>query len=951
SPQFLIIYPYGEATEVKLVDTPNIKGVGGSAVVKNDEKATFIDLSLHNVPPLHTLGNYNCLVAWAMLDDGSAFNLGQLNIHKDGAGLRAATHLKSFRLAVTAEADPNVRPMSGFFVAEMTSRVPKRMLSDIKLDPIGFNASAAEYFKNLARNGRLDFQNGMIVYPPYRTVNLDFRGTTDAPDATGEAHITNRGPLTQVNVEFKDLPQLEPGLNGYVVWAVFSDGQHFRLGDIPGWQRDHARLDATFPFNRFGIMVTAETKLDTVQPSSRYILVMDNIDKDGVHDSVVFLPPKAIACKSGKEIKLEADCPTGISGMSLRGEGEINPDSPSGPGNHIVDYQWDIDGADKFDIKGADLRTHLGYGKHEVALKVIDAFGLESTDRVTVNVVDTTPPTIQGLPDVVKVEAQSPSGTAVRLPQPTVKDAGDPAPLLSISTPQVFPIGETKVTYTAVDKSGNRSQALVTVQVVDTTAPVIAGVPKTPIVAEAKSHDGTPIAVPMPTVTDNGDAHPQLTIDSPKVFPLGETVVKYIATDSSGNRSEADMTVRLVDTTPPVISGLPTSPIVVECTGGSSASVALPRPTITDLVDTAPALAMDIMSARNNTIVSTTSVPALGLGDNTIEYTARDASGNVANANVVIKVVDRAAPVFVNLPTEPIVVEATNAKANAVQLPAFVANDVCTGPVSVISNAPTTFPMGDTNVTLAAKDSSNNVASAMVTVRVIDRTPPTITGLPSGPIVVEATGPRGTAVALPQQIRAVDSVDPNPKLSVNAPPVFPLGDTVLTYTATDFSGNSAQQNLTVRVIDRTPPVISGIPSSPIALEATDPAGMPIKLPQVIATDTVDEHPTLSSDAPANLPVGDTTVTYVATDGSGNKSTAKLIFKVTYTPPPQIAIANPVADSTLIEEQLNVNIKVSSQAATTTKLLINGKELSEKFALPAGGGSIAATVTIKDGENI
>jgi hypothetical protein len=86
-----------------------------------------------------------------------------------------------------------------------------------------------------------------------------------------------------------------------------------------------------------------------------------------------------------------------------------------------------------------------------------------------------------------------------------------------------------------------------------------------------------------------------------------------------------------------------------------------------------------------------------------------------------------------------------------------------------------------------------------------DATPPVLRLLGGPPLPVEATGPSGAVVGyLPV---AVDSVDGTVIPSCDHPPdsLFPLGETTVTCTATDSTGNQSSLQFTVRVVHTTAP--------------------------------------------------------------------------------------------------------------------------------------------------
>jgi hypothetical protein len=153
------------------------------------------------------------------------------------------------------------------------------------------------------------------------------------------------------------------------------------------------------------------------------------------------------------------------------------------------------------------------------------------------------------------------------------------------------------------------------------------------------------------------------------------------------------------------------------------------------------------------------------------------------------------------------------------------------------------------------------VATAVVTV-LPDTVPPVITA--PADIVVEATG-----IQTPADIGypiVTDDVGPV-TVTNNAPYDYPLGDTVVTWTATDAFGNSSTAIQTVTVVDTTPPVLT-VPSN-ISVPAQGSLTA-VATGMATATDLVGIA-SIISDAPQMFPFGKTVINWTATDTSGNKA--------------------------------------------------------------------------------
>jgi hypothetical protein len=272
-----------------------------------------------------------------------------------------------------------------------------------------------------------------------------------------------------------------------------------------------------------------------------------------------------------------------------------------------------------------------------------------------------------------------------------------------------LPRGTHLITLTVHDGKGQTASDEVTVTVADTTAPVFSNVPP-PIVVEQTLLDGTPVTVPMPTVTDNCEVE-SLESDAPAVFPLGTTTVTFTATDTSGNEATATTTVTVQDTTPPVFSNVP-APVTREQTSRDGTPVEVPMPTASDICDAAP-------------VVTGDAPDVFPLGTTLITFAATDASGNRATATTTVTIQDTIPPVLSNVPA-PVTVEQANRNGTRVILPTPTATDICDAAPDIVSDAPDVFPLGKTVVTFTAIDDSGNQTTGKTTVTVVDTKPPRI---------------------------------------------------------------------------------------------------------------------------------------------------------------------------------------------------------------------------------
>ncbi len=117
-------------------------------------------------------------------------------------------------------------------------------------------------------------------------------------------------------------------------------------------------------------------------------------------------------------------------------------------------------------------------------------------------------------------------------------------------------------------------------------------------------------------------------------------------------------------------------------------------------------------------------------------------------------------------------------------------------PITLSQSPPGPYSLGATPVTLTVEDSKGASDKDTAIVTVIDDSPPMITAPLDITVIANTAGGYSGSIG---KATASDNCDSSPTIGSNAPNVFPLGDTTVTWTATDDSGNSALADQVVTV--------------------------------------------------------------------------------------------------------------------------------------------------------
>jgi uncharacterized repeat protein (TIGR01451 family) len=437
-----------------------------------------------------------------------------------------------------------------------------------------------------------------------------------------------------------------------------------------------------------------------------------------------------------------------------------------------------------------------------------------------------------------------------------------------------YPAGQTRITWTATDDTDG--SVVSCVQSVN-----VAGASDTPptlhvpadVTVETKSCSAIvddELGVATAEAGCGGSAVSISRSGVPRrfIFRAGTTVITYTATDSAGRTVTGTQKVTVRESTPPTI----TAPADVQVFADAScqaAGVALGAPAFSD-------------NCAGST-VSNDAPAAFPVGQTTVTWTVKDASGNTATDTQVVTVVDNTAP-SVEAP------ETLSASANAecqVAVPTVTvtAADNCTaaGALTVTQSpaAGTMVGLGTHTVTVTVKDAAGNESSDTTEFTVADNTPPEL-NVPADIVVGNDADSCSAAVGF--SVTATDNCGTaNVQLSHQPGSVFQKGTTTVTATATDAAGNTTVKSFKVTVNDTQKPAISypaGGVTVYLPLNSPD-TSMPVTYTVTAADNCAVQSLNVSPASGSVFNVGTTTVTATATDTSGNVTTVTFPVKVLY----------------------------------------------------------------------
>lgn len=351
---------------------------------------------------------------------------------------------------------------------------------------------------------------------------------------------------------------------------------------------------------------------------------------------------------------------------------------------------------------------------------------------------------------------------------------------------------------------------------------------------------------------------PVVSNNAPAWFLIGTTEVIWTATDKYGNKVIATQKITVVDKEKPFLSWIGDIGVVNDA-GGCGAKVDLIIPDAFD---------------NSGKVTVTNDAPGtyFPVGTTLITWTATDPSGNTDTMTQHITVIDNELPVCHLASTALSFKAAAGQCGISLNLDGPEATDNC-GIASIINNAPAVFPVGTTIVTWTVTDLGGYEVRLKQTVTVSDAEAPSVQ-VPASIAMNASSGTNKATVNLAAPL-ATDNCG-IASISSDAPAAFPVGTTVVTWTATDLSGNKTTATQLVTVKDAEAPVFTAPPAditvscenvpaaaAPDVMDNADPA------PVVSVVESSTQGTNVSLASRYNYVI---TRTWTATDNAGNTST-------------------------------------------------------------------------------
>ncbi|BDS13802.1 gliding motility-associated C-terminal domain-containing protein [Aureispira anguillae] len=599
-------------------------------------------------------------------------------------------------------------------------------------------------------------------------------------------------------------------------------------------------------------------------------------------------------------------------------------------------------------------------GPRTVNVVVTDASSNTSTCQTTVTVLDTISPTASCRPVPYPVQLDA-SGNGFVVPLNVNNGSSD---ICGVDTMLVngvdsffytcASLGNTAVTLSVLDQSGNQSTCIANVVVEDNLDPT------------ALCHDTTlylnaaGVVTVFPADIDAGSSDnctftrrinnlPSVTYNCNQV---GVNTAQLLIIDGAGNLAQCSANITVLDTITPVANCIGPNVRTVYLDNTCFASVPASTFDNGSTDNCSGSLTFRVGGLPNATFTSAN----LATNPNPLVLTVCDGSNNCSTCNTTVIVRDSTPPSMVCRP-DTVQLDGTG---NAIVVPNNInggSSDNCNVPTYTINGGPfvnmTCADLGSNNVTLVGMDQSGNSDSCTTTVFVEDVTAPNASCNGMVTLILDAFTSTGTLLTTDVDNGSTDNCNiVNYTLSRS---VFSCGDIpnnthTVTMVVTDQSGNRDSCTTLVTVADTVAPVANCI-TTPLDLYlvgstvSTTAAAINNGSTDNCAIDNIS----LSQSTFNCTNIGTNVVTLTVTDSSNNSGFCNAIVNVSDTLSPTPFCSNPTVT---LDANGNVRVAATDLApgsfdnCSIDTMLVNGQD-SITLTCANLGTPVIATVFMRD----
>ncbi|MEH6764690.1 MAG: BspA family leucine-rich repeat surface protein [Aequorivita antarctica] len=360
------------------------------------------------------------------------------------------------------------------------------------------------------------------------------------------------------------------------------------------------------------------------------------------------------------------------------------------------------------------------------------------------------------------------------------------------------------------------------------------------------------------------------TNDASDVYPVGETVITWTATDTSGNSSTCAQTITVNDTEDPIANCAAPFTVQLDVYGNASITVADIENGSTDNCGVA------------STTIDITNFDCSDVGPNTVTLTVTDVNGNSSTCNTIVTVEDNVAPVANCAAPFTIQLDANGMASITVADIENGSTDNCgIASTSIHVTDFTCAEVGPNTVTLTVTDVNGNSSTCTTIVTVEDNVPPVANCAAPFTIQLDANGMASITVADIENGSTDACGIASTTIDITDFDCSDVGPNTVTLTVTDVNGNVSTCTTVVTVEDSIPPAIACPADITVNTDLGNCSAI-VNFPMPIASDncgvaTVTQ--TIGDPSGSMFPVGATTIEFTATDVNGNTNTCSFIITV------------------------------------------------------------------------